>query len=40
MRPFASAMGNDFFIVAAGIHQGIGKNGHAVEGSLVVNGGC
>ena len=38
MRPFASAMGDDFLTVATGIHQGIGKNGHSVEGSFLVNG--
>jgi hypothetical protein len=30
-------MGNERLIVATGIRQGIGKNGHAVEGSFFVN---
>jgi hypothetical protein len=30
MRSIASAMGNERLIVATGIHQGIGKNGHAL----------
>ncbi len=38
MRRLASAMGNERLIVATGIHQGIGKNGHSVEGSLVIYG--
>ena len=31
-------MGDDFLIIATGIHQGIGKNRHPVEGSFGVDG--
>ena len=38
MRPVGSAVGEDLLVVAAGVDQGVGQNGKAVEGSVIVNG--
>src|SRR5258707_14121048 len=38
MRPRSLAMLDDFFAVAAGVHQGVAKDRHALEDSFVVNG--
>jgi hypothetical protein len=37
MLPFASAMGDDFLIVANGVQKCIGKNGHTVKCLFLVN---
>src|SRR5258708_7090553 len=38
MRAIAPAMGDQLLVVAFGVHQGIGKNRHAVEGFLGIDG--
>jgi len=38
MRPAAAAMVDDLFVIATGVHQGIRKDRHAVEGAVFVDG--
>ena len=38
MRPWSSAIAQDFRAIAACFFQGIGQAGQAVEGTVIVNG--
>ncbi len=38
MHAFVWAMSDQLVIIAASLHQSIGKNGHSVESTFIVNG--
>src|SRR5262249_46391526 len=38
MRPVAAAVMRDVVVIAAGIHQSVGEDRHALEGVLLVDG--